>query len=54
MLSLLKKLLGSKTAEVAAPYKVETPVAKAPATKPAAKKVAAKAKTTRKPRTPKA
>jgi hypothetical protein len=54
MLSLLRKLLGSKTAEVAVPYKVETPVAKEPAKKPAAKKVAAKAKTTRKPRTPKA
>ena len=54
MLSLIKKLFGSKPAEVAAPYKVEAPVAEAPAKKPAAKKAVVKAKTARKPRTPKA
>jgi hypothetical protein len=54
MLSFIKKLFGSKPAEVTAPYKVEAPAAEAPAKKPAAKKTAVKAKTTRKPRTPKA
>jgi hypothetical protein len=54
MLSFIKKLFGSNPAEVAAPYKVETPVAKEPAKKPAAKKAVAKAKPARKPRTPKA
>jgi len=57
MLSLIKKLFGSKPAEVAAPYKVEAPsfpapVAEAkPAKKPAAKKAPAKP---RKPKAPKA
>jgi hypothetical protein len=54
MLSFIKKLFGSKPEEVAAPYKVETPLAKELAKKPAAKKAAVKAKPTRKPRTPKA
>ena len=54
MLSLIKKLFGSKPAEVVAPYKVEAPAAEAPAKKPAAKKAAVKAKTTRKPKAPKA
>jgi len=59
MLSFIKKLFGSKPTEVAAPYKVEAPVAKVPvaetpAKKPAAKKTAVKAKTARKPKAPKA
>jgi len=51
MLSFIKNLFGSKPAEpTAAPYKVETPTTKTPA----AKKSAAKPKTTRKPKAPKA
>jgi hypothetical protein len=66
MLSFLKKIFGSKTAEPApAPYKVEKPeskVAEFPfptakpaevAKKPAVKKPAAKTKPVRKPRAPK-
>ena len=59
MLSFIKKLFGSKPAEVEAPYKVETPSFPAPtsedkpAKKPAAKKATTKAKTARKPKTPK-
>ena len=51
MLSLIKKLFGSKPAEVAAPYKVETPVAEAPVAETPAKKPAAKKATTAKPKT---
>ena len=60
MLNFLKKLFGAKPAEVAAPYKVEAPVAPTLAPKaeekpaPKAKKPAVKKATTRKPRTPKA
>jgi hypothetical protein len=67
MLSFLKKLFGAKTVKSApAPYKVEKPESKVaefpfpsvkPARaekKPAVKKPAVKAKTARKPRTPKA
>jgi hypothetical protein len=64
MLSLLRKLFGSKTAETTeAPYKVETPVgepalpfsAAKPTKKPAAKKATTtKPKAPRKPRTTKA
>ena len=64
MLSFIKKLFGSKPAETPAPYKVEAPkVEEFPfpetksanaAKKPAVKKPAAKAKTVRKPRAPKA
>jgi hypothetical protein len=54
MLSFIKKLYGSKPAEVAAPYKVEIPSFPAPTAeaKPA-KKTAAK-KAPAKPRKPKA
>ena len=67
MLSLLKKIFSSTPAETPAPYKVETPVVEAPKVeqfpfpapaqaekKTADKKPAAKAKTARKPRAPKA
>ena len=70
MIEFFKKLFGSKPAEKAAPYKVETPVepvstpvAKKPTVKKATtrpakiegdKKPAVKAKTARKPRAPKA
>jgi hypothetical protein len=65
MLSFLKKIFGSTPAETPAPYKVETPVVEAskveqfpfpskPEKTPAVKKPAVKAKTARKPRTPKA
>ena len=67
MLSFLKKIFGTKTAESApVPYKVEKPESKVaefpfpsvkPATgekKPAVKKPAAKTKPVRKPRAPKA
>ena len=60
MLGFIKKIFGSKPAETTpAPYKVETPEVEAPAsTKPAKPKVekkpAVKAKTARKPRSPKA
>ena len=64
MLSFIKKLFGSAPTETPAPYKVETPKVEEfpfPETKPAkavktpaVKKPAVKAKTARKPRTPKA
>ena len=56
MLNFIKKIFGSKPAEVEAPYKVETPVAPTLEEKaaPKAKKPAVKKATTRKPRTPKA
>ena len=65
MLSFLKKIFGSTPAETPAPYKVESPVVEAPKVeqfpfpskaekKTADKKPAVKAKTTRKPRAPKA
>lgn len=61
MLSFLKKIFGSKPVETPAPYKVETPAIKVeefpfPSAKPAKaeKKPAVKAKTARKPKTPKA
>lgn len=66
MLSFIKKLFGSKPTETAAPYKMETPTIKVeefpfPSTKPAKaqkkttdQKPVVKAKTVRKPRTPKA
>jgi SepF-like predicted cell division protein (DUF552 family) len=60
MLNFIKKIFGSKPAEVKAPYKVETPVAPTlaptPEEKPAAKakKPAVKKATTRKPKAPKA
>ena len=66
MLSLLKKIFGSTTpAETPAPYKVESPVTEAPRVeqfpfptktekKTADKKPVVKAKTARKPRSPKA
>ena len=54
MLEFLKKIFcAAETTETPAPYKVEAPVAKAE-TKKVAKKPATKAKTPRKPRTPKA
>ena len=66
MLEFFKKLFGSTPAEAPAPYKVETPVIEAPKVeqfpfpapaktekKTADKKPAVKAKTTRKPRSPK-
>ena len=67
MLEFFKKLFGSTPAETPVPYKVESPVVEAPkveqfpfpAPTPAEKKTtdkkpAAKAKTARKPRIPKA
>ena len=60
MIEFFKKLFGVKPAEVAAPYKVETPAAPTLAPKeeakpaPKAKKPAVKKATTRKPKTPKA
>ena len=58
MIEFFKKLFGVKPAEVAVPYKVETPKLPAvatPAEKPASKKKpAVKKATTRKPKTPKA
>jgi hypothetical protein len=59
MLNLIKKIFGGKPAEVAAPYKVETPVAptlepKAEEKPAAKKKPAVKKATTRKPKAPKA
>jgi hypothetical protein len=67
MLSFLKKLFGSKPAETPVPYKVEAPQVEQfpfpsqPAEKPARavkpkaeKKPVVKAKTARKPRSPKA
>jgi hypothetical protein len=65
MLSFLKKIFGSTPAETPVPYKVEAPVVEAPKAeqlpfpvkaekKTADKKPAVKAKTARKPRTPKA
>jgi hypothetical protein len=63
MLSFIKKLFGSKPTETPVPYKVESPVAEAPKVeqfpfpaaekKTADKKPAVKAKTARKPRSPK-
>lgn len=62
MLSFIKKLFGSAPDATPAPYKVETPAPKIeqfpfpskPQKKTADKKPAVKAKTTRKPRAPKA
>lgn len=62
MLSFIKKLFGSKPDATPAPYKVETPTPKVEQfpfpsktqKKTADKKPAVKAKTTRKPRAPKA
>ena len=60
MLNFIKKIFGSKPAEVEAPYKVETSVAPTLAPKaeakpaPKAKKPAVKKATTRKPKAPKA
>jgi hypothetical protein len=60
MLNFIKKIFGSKPAEVEVPYKVETPVAPTLAPKaeakpaPKAKKPAVKKATTRKPKAPKA
>jgi hypothetical protein len=60
MLSFLKKIFGAAEPDVTpVPYKVEAPAPKAPAPKAAAKskaatKPAVKAKTARKPKTPKA
>ena len=62
MLEFFKKLFGSKSAETAAPYKVEAPApvvpdfpVEKPTKKPAAKKAtASKPKAPRKPKAPKA
>ena len=57
MLSLLKRIFGAAEPEATAataPYKVETPAPNSTAKPKAAKKPTVKAKTARKPRTPKA